>query len=194
MLQHRISEHGKLSYSIKQLKEWKKKKEAKKKKKKKKKVIAISENENIPKIYVCEHSGCNKIFSRKSIFNKHLRVHIKSYQCSQCTQCFASSLDRRVHERIHSNQRSEVCPFCCKGFTDPAALRKHIKYIHCDGVTAKAFVCKHCQKQFSRKDSLQKHWQTHSKKEENRFKCDECNSTFSLKLNYLKHKRLFHQK
>merc|ERR1712152_34606 len=31
-----------------------------------------------------------------------------------------------------------------------------------ENIMVKAFVCKKCKKPFSRKDSLQKHWQTHS--------------------------------
>ena len=119
-------------------------------------------------IYFCDFKGCNKIFEKKSILNKHKKVHIKSYRCSftsiGCTQCFSTKKDKKVHERIHRNQKCEVCRFCCKAFTDPAALRKHIKYIHEDGIGCTPFVCKECRKQFKRKDSLQKHWQTHSKR------------------------------
>mmetsp|Transcript_74746 Transcript_74746/g.118941 ORF Transcript_74746/g.118941 Transcript_74746/m.118941 type:complete len:213 (-) Transcript_74746:22-660(-) len=155
------------------------------------------ETDNVEKVYHCDE--CNKVFYRLGIYNKHRKVHVKKYRCPYihlgCNRSFATKKDLRIHERIHCNERCEICSFCLRGFTDPAALRKHIKYVHemDKSVSSKQYVCRECKKQFARKDSLQKHWQIHAKKEERAtIKCDVCNVSFTFRCNYFKHKRLYH--
>ena len=158
-------------------------------------------------IYCCDYNGCNKIFTRLGVYNKHRKTHIKKYRCTYihtgCNREFATRKALEIHERIHSKERTEICKFCLRSFTDPAALRKHIKYIHkndnCNneksgnGINIKPFRCKHCKKQFDRKDSLQKHWRTHAKiGDEQKSFCQICNKSFTFKFNYRKHQRLYH--
>ena len=85
-------------------------------------------------IYCCDYNGCNKIFTRFGVYNKHRKTHIKKYRCSYihsgCNREFSTRKALEIHERIHSKERKEICKFCLGSFTDPAALRKHIKYIH----------------------------------------------------------------
>ena len=120
-----------------------------------------------PRTYVCEHVGCHRSFS--------------SHKCLW------------VHRRIHTQARCEVCPVCDKSFTDPAARRKHVKYLHAAEASARPYVCKQCKKCFARKDSLQKHWLTHSKAQDRKvYACDECSASFTLKWNRQKHKRIYH--
>ena len=148
------------------------------------------------KSFRCDHGGCNKTFSRYGLWNKHRKTHFKRYRCHfveiGCTQSFATKSGRRFHERIHEKDKCEVCEFCCKVFTDPSALRKHIKYVH-EKSEVKPFSCKHCKRRFARKESLQKHWKTHSKGDRKQFECGLCGSGYVTKSNLEKHKRLFHQ-
>eukprot|EP01083_Nonionella_stella_P186357 681944_1 len=143
------------------------------------------------KHYFCEHNGCHKAFDRLEYFNKHQKTHFKPFMCSLCHYRGSSKNDLIIHQRTHSNKRTEKCTFCGNAFKDPAALRKHIKYIHFSGVQCKPFVCRKCKKSFARKESLQIHWVTHGKNK-TMFPCDQCESTFTLKSNYTKHKRLYH--
>jgi len=143
----------------------------------------------------CDHDGCHRVFGRMELWNKHRQTHRKPYRCSYalrgCTQSFATRSDCRFHERIHREDKCEKCAFCCKAFTDPAALRKHIKYVH-GTAEEKPFSCKECKKRFARKESLQKHWGTHSKVGEMNYYCKVCRISFTLKSNYERHQRRFH--
>lgn len=150
------------------------------------------------KMYICDYNKCGKIFTNYGIYNKHRKTHIKKYRCSYihigCNREFATEKDLKIHQRIHSKEKSEICKFCLRGFTDPAALRKHIKYIHKnDIININPFHCKQCNKSFQRKDSLQKHWKTHIKDSEKKKSfCQICNKSFTFKWNYAKHERLYH--
>ena len=78
-------------------------------------------------------------------------------------------------------------------FNDPSNLRKHIKNIHKINDSLKPFICKHCKKQFNRKESLQKHFQTHLKvKDRKLYHCQQCNICFTFKSNLNKHSKKFH--
>eukprot|EP01084_Bolivina_argentea_P193147 331419_1 len=108
--------------------------------------------------YVCNYNGCNKIFNRLGLLNNHKKIHLKLYKCLHCNKKFGAKKDLKIHERIHTGERPEICKMCLKCFKDPSALRKHIKYIH---FKKKLFICKKCKKTFARKNSLQMHYATH---------------------------------
>lgn len=114
--------------------------------------------------YLCNYNGCNRIFYGLGPLNNHKKIHFKSFECKICLKSFGAKKDLLIHERIHNDQRPEKCKICFKSFKDPAALRKHTKYIHSDGVELRPFVCKICRKKFTRKHSLQKHYKTHKVK------------------------------
>eukprot|EP01083_Nonionella_stella_P095318 267549_1 len=145
-------------------------------------------------VYSCDYPSCNKAFYTRATRNKHRKIHIKKYRCcyGECNRRFATKMDHKIHQRRHSQLRCEVCKHCSASFGDPAALRKHIKYIHrSGGITP--FVCKQCKKQFVRKDSLQKHWQTHvAAKKRTMYYCDECGASFTSKSNCQRHKHKYH--
>lgn len=156
--------------------------------------------EAINRIYICNYNGCNKIFTSYGIYNRHCQTHIKKYRCSymKCNREFSTKHDLMIHDRTHSKVKSETCKFCLRCFTDPAALRKHIKYIHkndglINGINIKQFHCKHCKKSFDRKDSLKKHLQIHLKdNQESKSFCEICHLSFTFKWNYTKHNKIYH--
>lgn len=112
------------------------------------------------KLYVCHYNGCNKTFYELGPFNNHKKIHFKLFSCNVCTKSFGAKKDLKIHQRIHKDERPEICKFCSQRFKDPAALRKHTKYLHSE-VTLRPYICRKCKKAFSRKHTLQKHYKLH---------------------------------
>ena len=111
------------------------------------------------KRYHCSLGGCNRIFDDLRKYNHHQRdCHLKPFRCTRCGKGHSSKRDLKVHERIHRKLRPEKCTFCAQTFSDPAALRKHKKYVHDGTAEIKPFVCRSCRKCFARKESLKKHY------------------------------------
>ena len=140
---------------------------------------------------LCDYDGCNKFFSSLEWYNKHRKNHFKSFECSICNKKFRDDHSLKIHKRIHGDLREEKCKFCGNSFKDQRTLKKHINYIHQNGNQYKPFICKKCNKSFSRKDSLTKHWKTHQKNRKI-YECNQCPSTFISKPNYNKHQRVYH--
>ena len=82
--------------------------------------------------YKCE--VCNKIFTKKSAFEIHSRVHtgIKPYGCHICSKAFSIHGNLKRHLLIHSGERPYKCSKCSKCFNNPSHLSRHIKANHPD--------------------------------------------------------------
>ena len=151
---------------------------------------ASKQNENT--LYRCDFGGCGKQFDQLRQFTRHKRAHLKLYKCDVCLKCLSSSYHLKIHQRIHFNDKCEICKYCNKKFTDPSTKRKHIKYAHLNGVKKKQeFHCHICKKVLTTKDGLTKHIWTHADSNDRvRFRCDKCpHETFSTKSNLEKIKR-----
>ena len=149
-------------------------------------------------IYFCDFKECGKGFMSKKEQTVHRMQHLKPFKCSYsriCTKSFAKRYDLKIHERTHCELQSEKCTFCGTKFRDPANLRKHIRGMHLKDTAVKPYVCKYCHKQFSRKESLQKHFQTHFNHltaNDRLFECEKCAGCFVNKSNLSKHCRTIH--
>lgn len=96
---------------------------------------------SVTKLFVCNHPGCNKTFSRKLNYVSHYRSaheHQKPFKCEQCDKFFARHSDRRRHEK---SQHSQSKFFVCHG-----TLENGISW--------------GCGKRFKRKDGLTAHWKS----------------------------------
>ena len=151
------------------------------------------DNEKI-KVYCCTFDGCSKTFMERYGLTVHHREHTKPFGCGHCNKSFARKYDLKIHQRIHSNQsKSEKCAFCQMVFNDPANLRKHIKNVHQNKEKPKPYTCRSCHKQFHRKESLQKHFQTHMKAQDKTLHhCKQCDIFYSSKSNLNRHLKKFH--
>ena len=156
--------------------------------------IAHFEERAKAKVYACEYSKCGRLFSQPwQLKNHQIKCHnANRFQCNFCQKGFKEKRKLIYHQRIHTNERSEVCKFCKLTFTDPSTLRQHVNNVHGDNF--KPFLCKKCGKRFAKMSVLQSHWKTHLVPVEDRkkYQCDFCDSKFTMKWNKNKHERKYH--
>jgi len=118
-------------------------------------------------LWICDI--CNKQFSTKQILQRHriaLHDQNKDFKCDQCDAWFSSSNN---HELI-----------------------KHVNEVH-NGF--KKFICDYCNKEFSRRDALKRHRQTHeNQKAKNMmqpnnatYNCFQCGLNFRYQTSLILH-------
>ena len=95
------------------------------------------------------------------------------FPCSVCDSILQSLADRKIHMRIHANEKIYKCTICTKGFVQKSNLNTHITMTHTDD---RRHECGICQKRFFRNSDLKLHKQTHV--QQRLFKCTKCNKKF----------------
>jgi len=145
--------------------------------------------------YVC--SKCQHSFKYDHNFNDHNRKeHI--HKCENCELAFILqlSLDKHVMKchpevisnfknRTASNPRKLSCPECKKELNGATAFRWHMASIHS---TDRPYVCSKCLQGFK----IPNHHRLHFRKE-HRFKCENCELSFLMKVNLEEHAVKSHQ-
>ena len=82
---------------------------------------------------------------------------------ARCTAEFLRTDHLQAHMNTHQpleDRRTHVCTWrnCGKAFVRSSNLERHRKTVH---LKSKDFQCTHCEKKFTRKESLQAHLQKH---------------------------------
>lgn len=73
---------------------------------------------------------CGREFVRKYQVEAHIRaVHqkLKPFQCSHCSESFASRKTLRHHIYIHTGEKPYVCDICGQAYRQPTCLKNHRK-------------------------------------------------------------------
>lgn len=155
---------------------------------------------NIPgKKHVCDFSSgilltcptCGKEFTKQAYLKKHIKiVHLRvvNHRCAHCDKGFFSATEKRVHERIHTNEKPLRCDMCDYSGRSYSLLAKH-KECH---TTEKKYPCivEDCGKEFKRYTSLVKHKKLHHAGKN--FDCDECPGKYRTQAQLTTHKRQIH--
>lgn len=106
------------------------------------------------KKFHCDH--CQKTFFKKNQLIRHLKIVSGdiSFICDICGKKCASSMDRKLHYRKHTNEKSYQCsfPHCMKIFKTPAARSSHLE-IHSNI----EYECTDCKAIFKQRALLQRH-------------------------------------
>nr|XP_024214327.1 zinc finger protein 551-like [Halyomorpha halys] len=88
------------------------------------------------------------MFSRSIAENKRHFIAVKAYICgSESTQPLQKHMEGFAVER-------HTCSSCNRSYKYKGTLERHKKF-ECG--KAPLFQCQHCQKEFSRKDNMQRH-------------------------------------
>ena len=111
----------------------------------------------MPKTMKHKCEVCNKAFSTKCEFTRHMQSHTteRPHRCDVCRKKFKQKHHLTEHKRIHSDVRPFICPDCGKAFVQSSTLRHH-KQTH---KRESSHVCPNCNKTFVRKSTLKNHTQ-----------------------------------
>lgn len=106
------------------------------------------------KKFQCDH--CSKSYFTKTELIRHLKIvsgEIK-YVCNFCQKICSSTMDLKLHQTAHTNQKSYACsyPGCHKAFKTPAARSSHLE-THSNVI----FACTFCPSSFKQRALLQRH-------------------------------------
>lgn len=118
------------------------------------------------KKYQCD--VCSYETQYKNVFREHMYKHTGEdlVQCDVCNKRLRKSY-MKIHLRIHSGYKPEVCEFCGKAFTARKYLSKH-RVVH---TREKPYQCRMCDKRYTQRGTLtlhmrRKHQQPHAENSE----------------------------
>lgn len=114
---------------------------------------------------------CSEVVSNRYSLGPHIiRVHSKqrSKICPYCDRAFACTGDLTRHIRIHTNSKPFKCTFdgCDQAFRASGDLHKHMRRHEQSTEVVKCHVCDMCNRGFERNYDLNRHKLTHNKHEE----------------------------
>lgn len=102
-----------------------------------------------------ECKKCKKSFSRVSLLNRHMKLHlgIKPYQCTVCGWRFLQSYNLKKHLLTHG-PKSLRCSQCKASFIDRGQLKTHVLRKHNNKVSCKKHQFHENQYSFFQRDQL----------------------------------------
>ncbi|XP_054161282.1 zinc finger protein 135-like [Oppia nitens] len=173
--------------------------------------------------YRCPWDGCLKTYRDLSAFYKHRHLHLGTYRCpvDGCSFVGTSSVDLKIHQTVHSDDKPYECPDCGKCFSLKKLLNTHrltkhpdaypdISFMVCQetGCTYRTkklsefnrhkrrhslpIVCPDCGKRFSSNYLLRDHQIRHQSSVK-QHNCRLCGKQFKTRLYFDRHYRLYHQ-
>ncbi|CAL4124115.1 unnamed protein product, partial [Meganyctiphanes norvegica] len=120
-----------------------------------------------------------------------------SYLCTECGFRSNTSGNLLVHMRTHTGEKKYLCKICGSRFTQSQSLKMHINKVH------SIYECPVCQKEIEEINILRTHMvDVHNCepklqvekycKNEKKYKCSECDKSFTQSHNLKLHKQKVH--
>ena len=122
------------------------------------KKITKKKNEQSIQVYKCDK--CNKTYTIKNSYQKHLLIHNgKKYICSICDAKFDDKSKLNRHLLIHSDTKEFKCNICDSAFKLKYNLKVHMR-VHNN---EKPYICGYpgCFAKFTQKNNLNTHYKIH---------------------------------
>ncbi|KAK9511956.1 hypothetical protein O3M35_000512 [Rhynocoris fuscipes] len=135
-------------------------------------------NINVDTAHTC--TLCNKIFCRKNALKIHMAIHVgfKPFSCSICSKSFSQKITRDIHALTHTGKYDYSCSDCPRKFSTLYKLNYHKKshnlhedyHLKNDSLSVcnqesenlPEYHCLLCLEQFTNKDDLDRHCDSHS--------------------------------
>ncbi|XP_065217280.1 zinc finger protein 287-like isoform X2 [Planococcus citri] len=138
---------------------------AKKKKKLRSAATMIQTSDSVPKKvpavlippYSCKI--CDKTFSDKYDWGRHMRKHPEPFVCPKCNKPFSRRVNLIEHQSTHSYEQPYKCGICDTRFKTDRSKRMHEHNMHTESAR---FECAVCGKMFLYKKLLIAHLRVHS--------------------------------
>lgn len=126
-----------------------------------------SESENDIKCYVCVADQKDRTALQKHLKDKHKKM--LPFNCSVCTSRKITKLkDLNFHFRQHDETRRHKCVYCAARFESAQAQASHMRRMHSkkydeDMEKHRRFLCRFCDKKFTKKHDHEAHEKRHLK-------------------------------
>ncbi len=137
---------------------------------------------------------CPQSFAQKQVRDRHVSRKHKtdptqlSFSCMHCSQSFASQKDLSEHAKLHKDKLFS-CSHCDKQFYKKQSVQKHVDSVH---KQLRPYLCTVCGKCFAVKWNLTEHLRFHE--ENKSFSCYLCDKQFYKKQHVNKHIDMVHKK
>ena len=168
----------------------------------------LKEKQELSKLKTCEE--CNYSFYNMKQLKEHIELNHqvskrffhnyqnniekdRQFKCEECNVVYNSNKDLTRHLLNKHYGRTYECGVCKEVFKRKDSLIRHQQVMH----ESNKFTCNYCGENFSRKDAMKRHIvDAHGENNISNsvFKCEKCDTSFSVKRNFERHEKSYQNK